>query len=80
MSGRGKVISWCTFYKQYYPDAAVPYDAIVVELEEGPLFISNPAGFTNEQVTYRASVTVSFMDVEDQAGRFRLPVFELTPK
>ena len=76
LSGLGTIVSWCTFYKQYYPDVAVPYDTIVVELEEGPLFISNPQGFTNEQVTYGTAVAVAFIDVEDEGGPFLLPVFE----
>ena len=78
LSGRGTVISWCTFYQQYYPDVAIPYDTIVVQLEEGPLFISNPEGFTNNQVTYEMPVIVTYIDAEDDAGPFRLPVFQLS--
>lgn len=76
LSGRGKVVSWCTFERSYYPEIEVPWDAILVELDEGPLFISNPAGFTNEELTPNAPVAVAFVDCEDDAGSFRLPVFE----
>jgi uncharacterized OB-fold protein len=78
LSGRGKVISWCTFHQKYYPDAELPYDAILVELDEGPIVISNPDGFTNDEVTYDTPVTVAFVDCEDDAGAFRLPVFQRT--
>ena len=76
MSGRGKVISWCTFERDYYRGALpIPWDTILVELEEGPLFISNPKGFTWRELTAEMPVTLEFTDCEDQAGIFRLPVF-----
>ena len=77
LSGRGRVVSWCTFYKQYYPEVPVPYDVIVVELEEGALFISNPDGFSVDQLTQNDPVAVTFLEVEDDAGPFVLPAFTL---
>jgi uncharacterized OB-fold protein len=76
LSGRGDIVSWCTFERSYYPELPVPWDTIVVELEEGPLFISNPAGFSGADVTMGMGVQVAFVDCEDGAGAFRLPVFE----
>ncbi len=76
MSGAGKVISWCTFEQDYYRGMIpVPYDTILVELTEGPMFISNPADFTREDIAFEMPVTVTFIDCEDSAGRFKLPVF-----
>ena len=77
MSGRGKVVSWCTFERDYYHGLLpMPWNTILVELEEGPLFISNPKGFTWQDVTPDMPVKVAFIDCEDDAGPFRLPVFE----
>ena len=76
LSGRGKVVSWCTFERRYYEELEVPWDTILVELEEGPLFISNPLGFTNDEITANMPVHVRFLDCEDAAGAYRLPVFE----
>lgn len=77
LSGRGKVISWATFERDYYQGALpVPWDTIMVELEEGPLFISNPRGFTWSDITPAMPVRVVFIDAEDHAGPFHLPVFE----
>jgi uncharacterized OB-fold protein len=77
MSGRGKVVSWCTFERDYYNGALpIPWDTILVELEEGPLFVSNPHGFTWTDIRPDMPVTVAFIDCEDSAGLFRLPVFE----
>lgn len=77
MSGRGKVIGWCTFERDYYAGALpIPWDTILVELEEGPLFISNPKDFSWKDIEPDMSVKLAFIECEDQAGMFKLPVFE----
>ena len=76
LSGKGKLISWCTFDQDYYRGMLpTPWDTIVVELEEGPLFLSNPAGFTNAEAEFGMPVNVCFIDCEDGNGAFKLPVF-----
>ena len=77
VSGTGRLISWCTFHQSYYGELMpAPYDAIVVALEEGPYFVSNPHGFTNAEASDGMAVRVAFLDCEDDNGRYRLPVFE----
>jgi uncharacterized OB-fold protein len=76
MSGRGKLVSWCTFERDYYRGLLpIPWDTILVELEEGPLFISNPQGFSWPDMVAGMPVELSFLACEDQAGAFSLPVF-----
>ena len=75
-SGGGSVVSWCTFERRYYAELDVPWDTILVELDDGPLFIGNPVGFTNDEVAQGTRVHVTFVDCEDDTGAFRLPVFE----
>lgn len=76
MSGRGQLVSWCSFDHDYYRGMLpVPYDTILVELAEGPLFISNPSGFGREEFAFAMPVVLRFLDCEDTAGAFRLPVF-----
>lgn len=76
MSGRGKLVSWCEFHQDYYRGKPpVPYDCILVELEEGLLFISNPSGFGYDDMTLDMPVTLAFLDCEDSGGTFKLPVF-----
>jgi uncharacterized OB-fold protein len=41
MSGRGEVVSWVTFRKQYFPALPAPYVVIAVQHEEGPLMFGN---------------------------------------
>jgi hypothetical protein len=40
------------------------------------LFISNPEGFGRDETAFEMPVKLAFLDCEDAAGRFRLPVFE----
>lgn len=77
LSGRGRVISWATFERDYYQGVLpIPWDTILVELEEGPLFISNPKGFSWPDIRPQMPVRVAFIDAQDNAGFYRLPVFE----
>lgn len=76
LSGVGRVVSWCTFERRYYAELDVPWDTILVQLDEGPLFIANPSGFTNDDVAQGMRVRVTFLDCDDVAGGFSLPVFE----
>jgi uncharacterized protein len=77
MSGRGKVVSWCSFVQDYYHGMlALPYDCILVELDEGAMFMSNPKGFGCEDMASDMPVKVAFVECEDGAGVFSLPVFE----
>lgn len=79
MSGAGHVVSWCQFHQDYYRGAPpVPYDCILVELAEGVLFMSNPKGFGYDEIEAGMPVKLTFLDCEDSAGSFQLPVFERT--
>ncbi len=76
-SGRGKIISWCTFEREYYRGILpVPWDTILVKLDEGPIFLSNPRGFAYKDIEAGMPVKLAFIDCEDNVGEFRLPVFE----
>ncbi len=76
MSGDGRIVSWCTFERPYYSEIAVPWTTILVELAEGPLFMSNPVGFEHDDISFERPVRLTFVDCVDEAGTFRLPVFE----
>lgn len=76
LSGRGRIISWCSFEQDYYRACLpLPWDTILVELEEGALMISNPAGFSWREIEPDMAVRLTFIDCADSGGVFRLPVF-----
>ena len=77
VSGKGKLVSWCSFHQPYYGEVMPPpYDTIVVELEEGTYFLSNPKGFANSEASAGMDVKVAFISCEDENGAYSLPVFE----
>lgn len=77
MSGLGRVISWCSFVKDYYGGMMpMPLDTILVALDEGVMFLSNPQGFTADDIVHEMPVRVAFIACEDEHGPFSLPVFE----
>ena len=44
MSGRGTIMSWVTFHRQYFDDFPPPYNAVAVRLVEGPIVVTNLIG------------------------------------
>ncbi|WP_448624396.1 Zn-ribbon domain-containing OB-fold protein [Geodermatophilus sp. URMC 64] len=66
LSGRGEVQSWVVFHQVYYPglSEAVPYNVVLIRLEEGLRFISNVVGVANDEIRIGMPVTVVFDDVE----------------
>jgi uncharacterized OB-fold protein len=75
LSGHGRVRSWCVFQREYHEECPPPWPVLMVELDEGPLFITNPAG-SRPLMQDSEPVTVTFIECADAAGRFSLPVFE----
>jgi uncharacterized OB-fold protein len=73
-SGRGRIWSWVVAHAPVLPSFAdkVPYNVIVVELEEGVRMIGNLVGTPNDEITEGAVVTVDFEDVEEGVS---LPVW-----
>lgn len=78
VSGAGKLESWATFEQRYLEVLPTPWETILVELEEGPLFVSNPIGFTSSEMLPGLQLQVDFLECEDDAGAFLLPVFAVT--
>lgn len=76
MSGKATLSSWCAFHHDYYRGTIeTPYAVILAKLEEGPLFLSNPVDFDEEDMDIGMRLSVDFIDCVDKAGSFRLPVF-----
>lgn len=76
VSGQGTVYSYCIFERSYYPECPSPWTVILVELAEGPLFVSNPADMPVGDLRPGLPVSVTFIDCIDEAGTFSLPVFK----
>lgn len=62
LSGRGTVLSYTVFQRAYHDTwrEQVPYVAALIELDEGPVFLSNVVGVPAAQVQVGQRVAVVF--------------------
>ncbi len=75
MAGRGKVLSWTTFHRSYFPEYPAPHTTIVLELEEGPLFAAYPVEMGPEDLREGMELSLRWTDGQDEFGDYNLPVF-----
>ncbi len=73
-SGRGRIWSWVVAHAPVLPSFAdkVPYNVVVVELEEGVRMIGNLLDVENDAIAEGLDVVVDFEDVEEGVS---LPVW-----
>ena len=75
VAGTGALLTWVTFERQYFPEYPVPHTAIMVELDEGPLFISTPVDLEHGGLVDGMRLRLDWLDAEDRFGEYQLPVF-----
>jgi uncharacterized protein len=70
LSGRGTLYSWIVFHHPYHPAwrDKLPYTVALVELEEGPMLISN-------LVAGEPALGMPLQVIFEQAGDFAIPRF-----
>ena len=66
--GTGTVASFTICYPPVLPAFAdrVPYNAVVVQLDEGPFMVSNLVDIENEASRSASRVEVTFVDLDDE--------------
>ncbi len=74
-SGKGKVFTFVVYHEAYHPafEADLPYVVAIVELEEGPHFLTNIVGCNPGEVRCEMPVQVIW---EDVTAEFSLPKFK----
>ena len=74
-AGKGKVYSFVVFHSAFHPafQAAIPYVTAIIELAEGPHFLSNIVGCSPSDVFCDMPVEVVWDDASDEISlpRFR---------
>ena len=68
MSGRGKMVAWTIFHRQYFPEIPVPYLVASVQLDEGPLLIGNVPGLDPKDARVDLSLEAVFEQVKGDAA------------
>ena len=66
-SGKARLYTFTVIHVVYHKafESAVPYNAALVELEEGPRLYANIIGCGNEQLTIGAGLRVEFNEATD---------------
>lgn len=85
LSGQGRVVTWTTFRRAYFPDIAVPYTVVSVAADEGPMLIGNLVDFEGITPAIGLPVRAVFEDVvfDTEPGRLcqwtpiRTPISQL---
>jgi uncharacterized OB-fold protein len=74
--GTGTVASFTICYPPVLPAFAdrVPYNAVVVQLDEGPFMVSNLVDIDNDAIAVGLPVEVTYVDVGDDVT---LPQFRV---
>jgi hypothetical protein len=77
-SGHGKVHTYTVVHVAGHPafDGEVPYNVTVVELDEGPLMLTNLVDLANEDIVVDLPVEVSFEPVNPEMA---IPRFKPRP-
>ncbi len=77
VSGKGTLLSWVTFHRAYWDGFLkdVPYDVCLVQLDEGPVLISNLVATAGRTIAVGARVEVVF---EAASEDVMLPKFVLS--
>jgi len=74
VSGRGKVFSFIVFQRAYHPawEGRVPYNVALIELDEGPILLSNVIDVDNARLTVGLDVRIAFERLDEALS---IPVF-----
>jgi uncharacterized OB-fold protein len=73
VSGRATLVSWVRFHRPYWDGyrGQLPYDVCLVQLEEGPLIISNFAGDAPSDAHMGMPLEAVFDDVTERISLVR---------
>ncbi len=75
VSGRGKVLSWITFHREYLPAYPAPHTVVAVQLAEGPIMIGYVPRSDARDLSLEAPVTIAYADHPDG---YRITEFRLS--
>lgn len=79
VSGRGTVLSWVVFHRQYFSEYPAGHVVVSVELEEGPLFLTVPRELGDQPLTAGLAMELAWEASVDRFGDYNLPVFRPAP-
>jgi uncharacterized OB-fold protein len=76
LSGKGAVLGWTVFHRQYFPELPVPYTVIAVETDEGPIVMGNWVNAGERRPALGDRVRLTYEDVAGEAGNWKIHQWE----
>jgi len=77
LCGRGTLLGWTVFQRQYFPELPVPYTVVSVQTEEGPLLVGNLLDAGAQGLRPGLPLQLCFEDAETDGQRWRIPQWRL---
>lgn len=68
VAGRGRVLSWTVFHKQYFDAMPPPHTVVAVEADEGPIMITDLNG-PSADLRMGAPVELTYQEATTDDGR-----------
>ena len=65
ISGKASIWSWIVFHRQYLEAYTTPYNVISIQLEEGPLMVSNLEGSEPKGSWIGQAVEICYVTLKD---------------
>ena len=72
IAGKGQLLSWTTFHKQYLPAFPPPHTVVAIALDEGPIMVSHVPAEKAGSLSVGMPMQMIYAD---HADGYRLPVF-----
>lgn len=72
ISGRGELLSWTVFRRQYFDEIPVPYTVVAVATREGPILIANLVDADGTELRLGMDLAIAFEDVTSHEGDWRI--------
>jgi uncharacterized protein len=70
LSGRGQLLCWTRFHRQYFPHLPVPYLVAAIQTMEGPILIGNLLGADGLELVHGMACRVVFEQARGDDGEF----------
>lgn len=74
VSGRARILAWTVFHRKYLPEYPPPTLVVAVQLEEGPIMVSNMAYAERDRLRIDAPARMIYVD---HANGYKIPSFTL---
>lgn len=76
--GRGTIVSWTRFHRQYFDDMPPPYVVVSVALSAGPMVIGNLLNPGAHEPVIGAEVRLELVPAQTRDGQIKIPQWVLS--